>query len=285
LRILKEMWAGPLVLRVGAALMFAMVVFVLAAPLFGSATRQDFTHGLTADGFPVGLSSRYPLGTDELGRNMLARVAYGGRVSLLVALVANLTSLSLGALVGVLAGFYRGAAETILMRLTDVALAVPYVLAAFVLAAVLPPGIERVIVIITVLFWAYPARLVYGEVVRLRRRGFIEAAEAAGSRGTATMRKHVLPHILPLILTYAPLNAAAAIMFEATLSYLGAGINPPTPSWGNMISEGQSALSYAPRLFLEPAILLAVAIMAFLLIGEGLKAGNRAVTRSSWLDV
>lgn len=285
MRSLKKMWGWPPGLRVGVVLLFAMVVFVLAAPLFGSAVRQDFTHGLTADGFPVGLSSRYPLGTDTLGRSMLARLAYGGRMSLLVAMIANVTSMSLGALVGMLAGFYRGPAESFLMRFTDVFLAVPYVLAAFVLAAVFPPGIGRVIVIITVLFWAYPARLVYGEVVRLRRRGFVEAAEAAGSRGTATMRKHVLPHILPLILSYAPLNAAAAIMFEATLSYLGAGINLPAASWGNMISDGQNALSYAPRLFLEPAIMLAVAIMAFLLIGEGLKAGNRAVTRSSWLDV
>jgi len=286
LEALRASWRdSPLALKAGTVLLLALGLFVICAPLFGSPNHQDIARGLTSDGYPLSFSARYPLGTDILGRNELARLAYGGRVSLFVALLSNFTSLALGIAVGVVAGYYRGRTETLLMRITDVALAFPFVLGAFVLAAVLPAGITRVVVIITVLFWAYPARLIYGEVVRLRGRAFIEAADAAGSRGGATMRRHILPHLFPLLVTYAPLNAAAAIMFESTLSYLGAGINPPTPSWGNMIADGQTALSYSPHLLLEPALFLALTILAFLLIGEGLKSRSTAVQRNSWLAV
>ena len=271
---------------VGATLLVLLALLALAAPLFGSPTRQDFTNGLTADGFPLGPGSRYLLGTDTLGRDMLARLAYGGRVSLLVAIVSTATSLTIGTLVGLWAGYFRGPVEGVLMRITDVALALPAVLAALVLAALIPPGVGRVIVIITALFWAYPARLIYGEVVRLRGRGFVEAAEAFGSPGVSTVRRHILPHTIPLVISYAPLSAAGAVLFEATLSYLGAGINPPTPSWGNMISDGQGAIGFAPHILIEPSVILAGAILSFLLLGEGLKGGTAtAVSRTSWLGV
>ena len=231
---------------------------------------------------PVG-SPGYPLGSDQLGRGMLPRLAYGARVSLLVALTANLTSMALGVLVALLAGFYGRVTEGVLLRLADISLALPATLAALVLAAYLPAGLFRVIVITTVLFWAYPARLLYGEVLRIRRRTFIEAAEAAGLSGGAIVRRHVLPHLWPLIVTYAPLNAAAAVLFEATLSFLGAGIDPPTPSWGNMIAEGESSIFFAPHLLIEPAALILLATLAFLLIGEGLKSRTPDLARVSWL--
>ena len=158
------------------------------------------------------------------------------------------------------------------MRFTDMGLSMPTTLAALVIAALLPGGILRVLVIITALFWAYPARLIYGEVLRLRHRAFVEAAEAAGARSTTVMRRHLLPHLSPLMITYFPLNAVSAVLFEAGISFLGAGVNPPTPSWGNMISDGESAIVYAPHLLIEPAICILLTTMAFVLIGEGLKA-------------
>ena len=209
----------------------------------------------------------------------------GARTSLIVAFVSNLTSIAVGGIFGLVAGFYRGIAEHILMRLTDIGLALPYVLAALVLATVLPSGMTRVIVIITALFWAYPARLVYGEVLRLRGRGFVEASVASGASGGSTIRSHLVPHLMPMLITYSPLNAASAIFFEATLSYLGAGVNPPTASWGNMISEGQSAISIAPHLLYEPGLMLLVTTASFLLIGDGLKVLNPDLTRLSWLGV
>lgn len=275
-----------LLLVLGLVILGSLTAFALCAPLFGSPTDQDFTGGLSEDGLPLppDLGSEYPLGTDTLGRDMLARLAYGGRVSLLVAAVSTVTSLTVALAIGLTAGFFRRA-DAILMRATDVALAFPGILAALVLAGLLPAGVTRVIVIITVLFWAYPARLVYGDTLRVRGRGFVEAAEAAGSPGTRTIRLHVLPHVFPLLLAYVPLGAAAAILFESTLSFIGAGISLPTPSWGNMIQEGQRTMSFAPHMLIEPSVLLAAAILAFLLIGQGLVDREGTEIGGSWLDI
>jgi ABC-type dipeptide/oligopeptide/nickel transport system permease subunit len=275
----------PSSLLVGGSILGLVTAFAIAAPLFGNPLHENLVGGLSPTGIPLGPGSHYILGTDTLGRNMVPRLAYGARTSLFVAFVSNLTSIAVGGSLGLVAGFYRGAAEQVVMRVTDMGLALPYVLAALVLATVLPSGITRVIVIITALFWAYPARLVYGEVLRLRGRGFVEASVAAGAGGGSTIRSHLVPHLLPMLITYSPLNAASAIFFEATLSYLGAGVNPPTPSWGNMISEGQSAISIAPHLLYEPGLMLLVTTAAFLLIGEGLKVLNPDLSRLSWLGV
>jgi peptide/nickel transport system permease protein len=195
----------------------------------------------------------------------------------MVAITATITSVGLGLLVGVIAGYYRGATEGLLLRFADVALALPFTLAALVIASATPPGALRVIVIITFLFWAYPARLFYGETLALRSRTFVAAAEASGVPGYRNIWRHVLPHLRPLVLTYVPL--------KATLSFLGAGVNPPTASWGNMISEGESAIFYAPHLLIAPAVMILLTTMSFLLIGEGLKGRDPERKEMSWLGV
>jgi peptide/nickel transport system permease protein len=273
----------PWQLVTGVVLLAFFAGLAIAAPLFGSPTHQDLTHGLGPTGLPVGPGGRYPLGTDLLGRSELARLIYGIRVSLIVAIVANATSIVIGAAVGLCAGYFRGPVEQLLMRFTDVGLALPYTLAGLVIAAVMPAGLTRVIVIITVLFWSYPARLVYGEVLRLRSRGFVEAGEAMGASGFAIVRRHLAPHVTSMMLAYSPLNAASAVVFEATLSYLSAGINPPTASLGNMISDGQTAISYDPLLVLAPGLAIMGLTLAFLLVGEGIKAFNPDLRRLSWL--
>ena len=273
----------PWQLVTGVALIVVFAGLAIAAPLFGSPTHQDLTHGLGPTGLPVGPSGRYPLGTDLLGRSELVRLVYGIRVSLIVAVVSNATSIIIGAAVGLFAGYFRGPVEQLLMRFTDVGLALPYTLAGLVIAAVMSAGLTRVIVIITVLFWSYPARLVYGEVLRLRSRGFVEAGEAMGARGLTTVRRHLAPHVTSMMLAYSPLNAASAVAFEATLSYLSAGINPPTASLGNMISDGQVAISYDPLLVIAPGLAIMALTLAFLLIGEGVRAFNPDMRRLSWL--
>jgi ABC-type dipeptide/oligopeptide/nickel transport system permease subunit len=265
------------------AVLAVLAVLALAAPLFGSPYHQDLLHGLTRTGLPVGPSAKYPLGTDLLGRNELTRLVYGIRVSLVVAVVSNATSIVVGASVGLLAGFFRGPVEQLLMRFTDVGLALPYTLAGLVLAAVMSAGLTRVIVIITVLFWSYPARLVYGEVLRLRSRGFVESGVAMGAGGLSILRRHLAPHVTSMMIAYSPLNAASAVAFEATLSYLSAGINPPTASLGNMISDGQTAISYAPVLVIAPGVAILLLTLSFLLVGEGVKAYNPDLRRLSWL--
>jgi ABC-type dipeptide/oligopeptide/nickel transport system permease subunit len=273
----------PATLTAGVALLGVFTCVAIAAPAFGNPLHQNLLTGLSPSGLPLGLSWAHPLGTDTLGRSELARLAFGIRTSMIVAVVSNFTSIAVGAAVGLAAGFFRGPVEAVLMRVTDVGLALPYTLAALVIAGLMTAGLTRVIVIITALFWAYPARLVYGEVLRLRRRGFVESGEAMGASGLATVRRHLAPHMFPLLVTYSPLNAASAVVFEATLSYLGAGISPPTASLGNMISDGQDAISYAPHLLLVPAVAILLITLSFLLLGEGLKARNPDLARVSWL--
>jgi len=277
----RRRWPWQLV--AGAVVLAGCAGLAIAAPLFGSPSHQDLLHALGPTGLPVGPSARYPLGADLLGRSELVRLVYGIRVSLIVAVVSNATSIVIGAAVGLLAGYFRGPVEQFLMRFTDIGLALPYTLAGLVIASVMAAGMTRVIVIITVLFWSYPARLVYGEVLRLRQRGFVEAGEAMGAGGLAIVRRHLAPHVTTMMIAYSPLNAASAVAFEATLSYLSAGINPPTASLGNMISDGQLAISYAPLLVIAPGLAIMALTLAFLLVGEGVKAFNPDLRRLSWL--
>jgi len=269
----------------GLALVGGIGLIAILAPWLGDPYYQDFAAGLSPAGLPLGPSPQHPLGTDTLGRDVLARVALAGRVSLSIGILAALLSLALGAAVGMVAGFYGGLAEALLMRLTDIGLALPTTLAGLAMTALLPAGPLRPVLIITVLFWAYPARLVYNETLRMRRRGFVEAAVAIGEARHRILLRHILPHLGSLLLTYAPMNAAAAVMMEATLSYLGAGVPLPTPSWGNMIGEGQGALAFAPHLFLAPAALLLLTTLGLVLISEGLKQAHPEGVRFSWLEL
>ncbi len=187
-------------------------------------------------------------GTDSIGRDMLARLAYGGRTTLEFTFISNVTSIGLGAVVGVTAGFLRGKAEIVLMRITEIFLSVPTVISGLALASVVGEGVFGVIVVVTALYWAWTARVVFGETLALRRRAFVEAAIAQGVPSATIMRRHIVPHLSSLLLVIAALNGAAVVAIGAGLSYLGAGVQPPTAEWGAMINDGQNALAVrAPR--------------------------------------
>lgn len=269
----------------GVSLLGAMVLLALLAPLFGDpyATPLD---GLTAAGLPHGvLTPGHPLGTDELGRDMLARVAYGARATLEIAFIANVTSVGLGVIVGLAAGFYRGWVEQVLMRIVDVFLSIPTVISGLALASVLGTGIFGIVVVVTALYWAWTARVVFGETLALRKRTFVEASIACGAPGRTVIRRHVLPNLTSLILTIGALNGATVVSIGAGLSYLGAGIQPPTPEWGNMLSDGQASLDYAPHLLIVPLLCVVLTVFAFVLIGESLSRRGAATKRRSWLDI
>ena len=269
----------------GSALLAVLVLFALAAPLFGS-PYEIAPDGISEIGLPQGVGHpEHLLGTDAIGRDMLARVAHGGRRTLQIAFLANLTSLGLGTLVGLIAGFWRGLAEQALMRVTDVFLSVPTVISGLALASVVGQGVLGVIVVVTALYWAWTARVVYGEVLRLRRRTFVEAAVAQGVRSATIARRHLLPHLSSLLLVIAALNGAAVVAIGAGLSYLGAGVQPPLPEWGNMVFEGQQALEYAPHLVLVPLVPIVLCVLAFVLIGDGLSRRGSVSLRRSWLEV
>jgi peptide/nickel transport system permease protein len=262
----------------------ALIAFAVFAPEFGS-PYHIYANGLNARGLPLGIGAPgHILGTDGIGRDMLARLAAGARVTLEMTFIANFTSLALGVLVGLVAGFYRGTAEQVLMRITDVFLSVPTVVSGLAIASVVGVGLTGIVIVVTALFWAWTARVIYGEVLRLRTRVFVDAAVAAGVRRSTILRRHVLPHLYSLILVISALNAASVVSIGAGLSYLGAGIQPPQPDWGNMLESGENFLQFAPHLVVEPMIFIILTVLAFVLIGEGLTSREPARSRKSWLD-
>jgi ABC-type dipeptide/oligopeptide/nickel transport system permease subunit len=268
----------------GIVLLGALVAFAIAAPLFGSPYRI-YAAGLNVQGLPLGLGAPgHLLGTDEIGRDMLARLAAGGRVTLEMTFIANVTSMGLGIVVGLVAGFYRGVTEQILMRITDVFLSVPTIVSGLALASVVGEGITGIVIVVTALYWAWTARVIYGEVLRLRSRVFVDAAVAAGVPRIRILRRHIVPHLSSLMLVLSALNAAAVVSIGAGLSYLGAGIQPPRPDWGNMLEEGEDALGYAPHLVVEPLIIIVLTVLAFMLISEGLTNRGPAAREKTWLD-
>jgi peptide/nickel transport system permease protein len=273
------------VLYLGVGLLAVLVVFALAAPLFGSPYTM-YKGGLTDLGSPLGpFSPGHFLGTDSLGRDMLARSAAGLRATLIIAVVANVTSVLLGTVVGLLAGFFGSFVEQTLMRIVDVFLSIPIVLSGLALASIVGRGMWGIVVVVTALYWAWTARLVYGEVLRLRYRGFVEAAAVHGVNRFTILRRHVLPHISTVLLNIAALNGAAVVIIGAGLSYLGAGIQPPQPELGNLLQSGSAAIDYAPHLLLVPLTLTILTVLSFVLIAEGINRRNSLSERHSWLDI
>ncbi len=262
-----------------------LVLMALLAPMFGSPYHL-YSNGLDALGNPLGFfAPHHLLGTDTLGRDLLSRAAYGLRSTLIIAFVANITSVGLGTVVGLVAGFYRGWVEQLLMRVVDVFLSIPTVLSGLALASIVGRGIAGIIVVVTALYWAWTARLVHGEVVRLRNRGFVEAALVHGASRLSVLRRHILPHISAILLNISALNGAAVIVVGAGLSYLGAGVQPPKPELGNMLQEGSASIDFAPHLLVIPLILTILAVMSFVLIAEGMNRLNPLSERRSWLDI
>jgi oligopeptide transport system permease protein len=266
-------------------LLGSMIALALAAPLFGDPYAITLD-GLTAGGLPKGVgSSGHLLGTDQLGRDMLARTAYGARASLEIAFISNITSVGIGTIVGLVAGFYRGWVEQILMRITDIFLSVPTVISGLALAATLGTGITGIVVVVTALYWAWTARIVFGETLSLRKRTFVEASIAQGAPGRTVMRRHILPNMASLIMTLAALNGATVVSIGSGLAYLGAGIQPPRPEWGNMLAEGQDSLDLTPHLLLVPLVCVVLTVFSFVLIGEALSRRGSVSLRRSWLDI
>ncbi|MEU6285302.1 ABC transporter permease [Streptomyces sp. NPDC047028] len=279
--------AGPRGRRLwlaGVCLLGVLALLAVLGPLAGS-PYTIHTASLDANGLPAGVGSGgHLLGTDSIGRDMLARSLYGLRATLIIALVANVTSVGLGALVGLVAGFYQGWLGQCLMRLVDVFLSIPTVLSGLALASIVGRGTTGIIVVVTALYWAWTARLVHGETVRLRNRGYVEAALAHGVSRHTALRRHVLPHLSTLLLNVAALNGAAVVVVGAGLSYLGAGIQPPTPELGNMLADGSDSMTYAPHTLIVPLVLIIATVLAFVLIAEGLNRRNPLSERRSWLD-
>lgn len=226
-------------------------------------------------------SACHPFGTDEKGRDVLSRVLYGARFSLLIGLLATALALALGTAAGLLGGYCGGAVDAALQAVTDVTLAFPSLLLAIAIALVLSPGLVSVFLALGLVGWAAVARLVRGEVLSLKGREFVAAARAGGASSARILFRHILPNCLPLILAAGSLKIGAAILGEAALSFLDLGIRPPAPSWGFMISSSREFLSSAPWMAVFPGLFLSAAVIAFNLLGDSLRdrLDPRAVSR------
>jgi peptide/nickel transport system permease protein len=253
-----------------------MVSFVVLAAVFAPVLSpidplRQFRDGLAQNGTPLPPSERFVFGTDHLGRDMLSRTLYGARLSLVISLAANVVAALLGTLVGMLAGYYGGLLDTILMRFTDVLLAFPAILLALGLGAVLRPSVPVVILILTVITWPTMARLVRGQTLTVRERTYVESARSIGVPDQAILVRHILPQIVAVVLVWTTLSFANTVLVESSLSFLGVGVPLPTPSWGNMIAEGQSRYRIAPWMIIIPTAGIIITTLGFNLLGDAVR--------------
>lgn len=218
-----------------------------------------------------GPSAQHVLGLDELGRDILSRVLLGARISLLVGVVVVGVSAAVGTFFGSLAGYYGGRVDQSISRVMDVLLAFPGLLLAIALVAVLGPSLTNVVLALTLIGWVGYARLVRGQVLRAREFEYVVAARALGAGTWRILGRHVLPSALPAVTVQSTLGMATAILSEASLSFLGLGVQPPTPSWGTMINGGRAHLLDAPHLTIFPGLCLAIVVLGFNFLGDGLR--------------
>lgn len=255
--------------RIGVAVVVIMVVMAVFAPLVA---RQD-PNAIDLINLLEPPSRAHWLGTDVQGRDVWARLVYGARVSLAVGLVSQAIAVSIGVTLGLLAGYYRGWIDELVMRLADVTLAFPTLLLLIAMSAALQPSMGVVFVTIGVVGWAGMARLVRGQVLVVRDLEYVQAARALGARGRRVMLRHVLPNVVGPVVIAATLGIAGAIMAEAALSFLGLGIQPPTASWGSMIADGRDLdqLRNAPWTSIAPGLAIGAAVLGFNLLGDALR--------------
>jgi peptide/nickel transport system permease protein len=254
-------------------LIVLLAVFApVIAHLLGHGPNTQFrTTGLNAEGIPVGPGSRFYFGADNLGRDVFLRVIYGARISLLVGVVASGLAVLVGLLVGLAAGYFSGFVDTMLSRFMDAVLALPFLMFAIALVALVGPGLTITIAVIAFFSWASVGRIVRGQVMSVKAREFIEAARSVGSTHLRIMFVDLLPNVLPPAIVYATMLIPLSIVFESTLSFLGIGVLPPTATWGNMLAEAIPYYQVAWWFVAFPGLALVITTMAFNLLGDSVR--------------
>ncbi len=259
-------------LFVATATIAVVTLGAIFAPLIAPHSPNfQFADGLSDMGGPLPPDQKFMLGTDLLGRDLLSRVIYGARTSLIVGVAANLVAVFIGTTLGLIAGFMRGAVGNAIMRFTDLMLAFPALILAIALAAILHPSLWIVILVIALVNWTWVCRVIYTQTIALTEREYIEAVRSLGAGPVRIIVRHLIPHLVPTIIVWGTLGIATAVQLEATLSYLGVGVQPPTPSWGNIIFENQNYFTTAPWLVLIPGISIIVLALSFNVLGDALR--------------
>jgi ABC-type dipeptide/oligopeptide/nickel transport system permease subunit len=259
---------------VGSAVVIAVIILValfapLIAQIVGHGPNEQFrTTGLSPDGIPVGPGSTFFFGTDDLGRDVFIRVIYGARISLLAGVVAAGLAVVAGVIIGLAAGYFSGAVDTILSRFMDVVLSLPFLVFAIALVSLVGPSLIISVSVIAFFSWASVGRIVRGQVLSIKEKEFVEAARALGATHLRIMFIDILPNVLAPTIVYATMLIPLSIVFEATLSFLGIGALPPTATWGNMLSESIPYYKVAWWFVAFPGLALLVTTMAFNLLGD-----------------
>ncbi len=254
-------------IRVGTLIVILAIVAAVAGPLLWpyDPSAQELARRLEPP------SLVHPLGLDELGRDILARLLQGARISLLVGIAVVSVSSTVGTLFGSIAGYFGGLIDDAISRVIDVLMAFPGILLAIALVAVLGPSLVNVVFALSIIGWVGYARLVRGQALRAREFEFVQAAKASGASAARIVVRHVLPTAIPAVVVQATLGMAGAIIAEAALSFLGLGVQPPTPSWGTMLDAGRSHLFDAPHLTIFPGLAIATLVLGFNFLGDGLR--------------
>jgi ABC-type dipeptide/oligopeptide/nickel transport system permease subunit len=262
---------------VGLLLVTLVLLTAIGAPLIAphDPDAADITHRLQPPAWLARGSLDFPLGTDQQGRDVLSRLIFGSRVSLLVGFLTTVLSGSAGALLGLLAGYFGGAVDSLIMRVADVQLALPFILLAIAVMAVLQPSLTNVILVLAVTGWVTYARLVRAETLGLREREFVTAARAAGANSGGILWRHVLPNVLPTLVVWATLRVGAVIVLEATLTFLGLGVEASIPTWGRMLSDGRAFMQSQWWLTAFPGLAILLTVLGINLFGDWLR---------DWLD-
>lgn len=266
----RSLLHDPIAMCSFAFIALLAVVAVFAPFIAPFDPLHEFSNGLSFQGAPVAPNGHFLLGTDASGRDVLSRLIYGARVSLMVGVVATGLASLIGVVIGTVSGYVGGVTESILMRFTDMVLSFPILLFCVALIAVTGPSTRNVVLVIAFAYWTYLARVVRGQVLSLKEREFVTAARTLGVGHLKIIRKHIMPHLLPTIIVYGTLGVATSILIEASLSFLGIGVPLPQASWGEMISEGQQYFQVAPWLLIAPGVALILTVLAFNLAGDWL---------------
>jgi len=255
-------------LKVGVAIVLVGALLAIAGPAFVpfDPAAQELPLRL------AGPSATHLLGLDELGRDILSRIVAGARISFAVGLTVVLVSSMVGTALGAVAGYFGGRVDDVISRVVDTLLAFPGLLLAIAIVAVLGPSLANVLVALTIIGWVSYARLVRGQALRAREFEYVLAARALGARPVRILWHHIVPSALPAVIVQSTLGMAGAILGEASLSFLGLGVQPPTPSWGTMLNGGRAHILDAPHLTIFPGLAIAMLVLGFNFVGEGLRA-------------
>ena len=258
---------------IGLVIIAVMMMIALLAPVLAPySPYETFADGISAVGAPAAPGPQFLLGCDNLGRDVFSRLVYASRISLEVGLISAAVSVALGTLLGVMAAFWGSWVDVLIMRCTDAMLAFPFLLFVILVVSVLKPSVTIIFIVIGLLGWARAARVARGQTLSIMQNNFIDAARTAGASHWRIIFHHVIPNILGPLIVLSTLQVGNFILTEGALSYIGAGVPPPVPSWGSMIYTGQQYYQTAPWLMLYPGLMMTLTVIGFNLVGDGLDA-------------